>query len=222
MWKQDAGTAEVGSKIPFLVAISDDELGSINRANDPCSSPEYNPATPPSKTPKQPRLPFKDAPFHPGLYRSTGSAVTISDSAIQNPTVARGIMLSGMLPVDRHCYDQMTGIDQALDRATQFHFAGLSLVRKVGEIHYEALVRRQKAHELALHRLERENDRLKRQIESLHAEGRDADNALKLMRKQRDRANFKVKGLGGYAAAPSDVEKAVDGVDDKLYYPEEE
>lgn len=99
---------------------------------------------------------------------------------------------------------------------------GLSLVRKVGELHYEALVRRQKAHELALHRLERENDRLKRQIEGLHAKGRDADNALKLMRKQRDRANIKVKGLGGYAAAPSDVEKAIDGVDDKLYDPEEE
>lgn len=104
------------------MAISDDELGSINRANDPCSSSEYNPDTPPSKPPAQPRLPFEDDPFRPGLYRSTGSAMTIGDSAIQNPTVSRDIMLSGMMPVDRHCYDQMTDVDQALDRATEFHF----------------------------------------------------------------------------------------------------
>lgn len=99
---------------------------------------------------------------------------------------------------------------------------GLSLVRKVGELNYEALVKKQKAHALALHHLERENDRLKRHLENLHAKGREADNALKLMRKQRDRANFKVKGLGGYDAALSNAEKVVDGVDDKLYDPEEE
>ncbi|KAI3962446.1 hypothetical protein MKW92_053275 [Papaver armeniacum] len=218
----DAGTGDVGSKKPLLVAISDDELGSINRAIDPCSTSEYNPITPPSKTLAKPRLPFEDDAFSPGLYRSTGSAVTIGDYAILNPTVARGIMLSSMLPRDRHCYDQMTDIDQALDRAAQYHFTGLSLVRKVGELHYEALVKKQKAHAAASYHLERENERLKCQIEDLHAKGREADNALELMRRQRDRANFKVKGLGDYVAAPPDAEKAVDGVDDEFDDPEEE
>ncbi|KAI3861158.1 hypothetical protein MKX03_028612 [Papaver bracteatum] len=211
----DVGIGDVGSKKPLLVCISDDEIGSINRAIDPCSTSEYNPTTPPSKTPAKPRLPFKDDAFTPSLYRFTGSAVTIGDSAILNPTVARGIMLSGMLPRDRHCYDQMTDIDQALDRATQYHFA-------VGELHYEALVKQQKAHAAASYHIERENERLKRQIEDLHEKGREAKNALELMCRQRDRANFKVKGLGGYAAAPLDAEKVVDSVDDEFYDPEEE
>ncbi|KAI3895545.1 hypothetical protein MKW92_027467, partial [Papaver armeniacum] len=119
----DAGTGDMGKKRSLFVDASDDELGSIDRAINPCSAPEYNPTTPPSKTPAKSRLPFEDAAFSPGLYRSTGSVVTIGDSAILNPTVARGVMLSGMLPRDRHCYDQMIDIDQALDRAAQYHFA---------------------------------------------------------------------------------------------------
>ncbi|KAI3887477.1 hypothetical protein MKW92_043426, partial [Papaver armeniacum] len=99
---------------------------------------------------------------------------------------------------------------------------GLSLVRKVGEIHYEALVKKQKAHAASSYHLDRENERLKRQIEDLHAKGREADNALELMRRQRDRANFKVKELGGYSVAHPDAKKAVDGVDDEFYDPEEE
>ncbi|KAI3899929.1 hypothetical protein MKW92_000482, partial [Papaver armeniacum] len=52
----------------------------------------------------------------------------------------------------------------------------------VGELHYEALVKKQKAHAAASHHLEREVERLNLQIEDLHAKGREADNALELMR----------------------------------------
>lgn len=179
----------------LTVAISEDEIGSVNAlARIACSSTEYTPATPSPKPAAQQRLPFEDDPSRPALYRSTGSAVTIGDSAIQNPTVARGIMLSSMLPVDRHCYDRMTDIPQALDRASQ-HYAGLSLVRRVGELHYEVLDKKEKAHELTLYQLQRENDKLKRQIKDFHAKSREADNALNLMRKQRDRASLKLKDL---------------------------
>ncbi|KAI3895544.1 hypothetical protein MKW92_027466, partial [Papaver armeniacum] len=95
---------------------------------------------------------------------------------------------------------------------------GLSLVRRVGELHYEALVKKQKAHAAASHHLEREVERLNLQIEDLHAKGREADNALELMRRQRDRANFRNKGLGGYVAAPPDAKN----IDDEFYDPEEE
>ncbi|KAI3933200.1 hypothetical protein MKW92_018805, partial [Papaver armeniacum] len=95
---------------------------------------------------------------------------------------------------------------------------GLSLVRRVGELHYEALVKKQKAHAAASHYLEREVERLNLQIEDLHAKRREANNALEMMRRQRDRANFRIKGLGNYAAAPPDAKN----VDDELYYPEEE
>ncbi|KAI3940158.1 hypothetical protein MKW92_000006, partial [Papaver armeniacum] len=105
------------------MTISDDEPKSINRTGDLQSSPEYTPASPHLKTPANTRLPFEDDAFNPGLYKSSRLPVTIGDSAIQNPTVARGIMLTGMLPRDQHCYDQMTDIDQALDRAAQLHFA---------------------------------------------------------------------------------------------------
>ncbi|KAI3907001.1 hypothetical protein MKW92_044342, partial [Papaver armeniacum] len=125
-----APKAEVGvdpkvaeKREPHYMTISDDELKSINRTVDPQSSPEYTPVSPPSKAPTNTRLPFEDDAFSPGLYKSSRSPVTIGDSAIQNTTVARGIMLTGMLPRDRRCYDQMTDIDQALDRAAQLHFA---------------------------------------------------------------------------------------------------
>ncbi|KAI3882922.1 hypothetical protein MKX03_007387 [Papaver bracteatum] len=52
-------------------------------------------------------------------------------------------------------------------------------------------------------------EKLKRQIDVLRARERKADNTMKLMRRQRDRSNFKIKGLGGYVAAPPDVEKTV-------------
>ncbi|KAI3912126.1 hypothetical protein MKW92_003452, partial [Papaver armeniacum] len=58
---------------------------------------------------------------------------------------------------------------------------GLSLVRRAGEIHYEALDEKEKAHELTLHHLQRENDKLKRQIKELREKSREADNALSLM-----------------------------------------
>ncbi|KAI3861061.1 hypothetical protein MKX03_016032, partial [Papaver bracteatum] len=73
--KPDAGAdpQDAENKKPHYVAISDDELGSINRAIDPHSSSEYNPATPPSKAPANTRLPFEDDAFSPGLYKSTGT-----------------------------------------------------------------------------------------------------------------------------------------------------
>ncbi|KAI3907096.1 hypothetical protein MKW92_053259, partial [Papaver armeniacum] len=95
---------------------------------------------------------------------------------------------------------------------------GLSLVRRVGELHYEALDKKQKAHAAASQLLEREVERLNLQIEDLHAKRREADNALELMRRQRDRAVFRNKGLGGYAAVPPDAKN----VDDEFYDPEEE
>ncbi|KAI3856030.1 hypothetical protein MKX03_007504, partial [Papaver bracteatum] len=109
-------------KSPYVI-LSDDEIKSANRAIDPRLSPEYNPSTHPSTAPEKARLLHEDDAFSPGLYRSSGSAVTIGDSAIQNPSVARGIILTGMLPRDRLCYDHMNDIDQALDRAAQLHFA---------------------------------------------------------------------------------------------------
>ncbi|KAI3834593.1 hypothetical protein MKX03_029118, partial [Papaver bracteatum] len=67
------------------------------------------------------------------------------------------------------------------------------------------------------------------------------DNARELMRRQRDRAFFKAKGFGDYAAVspdagedvdaegfggyvdvPLDAEEAVDGAGHALYDPEEE
>ncbi|KAI3873572.1 hypothetical protein MKX03_032043, partial [Papaver bracteatum] len=99
---------------------------------------------------------------------------------------------------------------------------GLSLVRKVGELHYDALVKQQKVHAAASYHLERENKRLKCQIDILHAQRREANNALELMRRQRDRANFKVKGFGGYAATPPDADRLFDDADNELYDPEEE
>ncbi|KAI3883442.1 hypothetical protein MKX03_031907, partial [Papaver bracteatum] len=87
------GIRDVGNKKSPFVTISDDEVWSINRAVDPCSSLEYNPSTPPSKTPAKARLPFEDDIFSPGLYGSSGSAVTISDSAIQNRSVVHDIMI---------------------------------------------------------------------------------------------------------------------------------
>ncbi|KAI3882790.1 hypothetical protein MKX03_020790 [Papaver bracteatum] len=209
------------NKSPF-VTISDDEVKSINRAVDPRLSPEYNPSTPPSKALAKARLPHEDDTFSPGLYRSSGSAVTIGDYVIQNPSVARGIMLTGMLPRDRICYDHMTDIDQALDRAAQLHFAGLSLVRKVGELHYDALVKQQKAHAAASYHPERENESLRRQVETLHAKICEDCNVVELMRRQRDCANFKAKGFGGYAAVPPNAEEEVDGAGNELYDPEEE
>ncbi|KAI3869503.1 hypothetical protein MKX03_033226 [Papaver bracteatum] len=223
------------------VIISDDEVKSVSRAVDPRLSPEYNPSTPPSKAPEKSRLPYQDDAFSPGLYRSSGSAVTIGDSSIHNPSVACGIILTGMLPRDRLFYDHMNDIDQALDRASQLHFAGLSLVRKASELHYNAVVKQQKAHVAASYHLERENESLRRQVEILHAKKREDDNARELMRRQRDRIHFKAKGFGGYAtvspdaeeaadakgfedysAAPRDAEKAIDGAGDDLYDPEEE
>ncbi|KAI3892109.1 hypothetical protein MKW92_044129, partial [Papaver armeniacum] len=53
---------------------------------------------------------------------------------------------------------------------------GLSLVRRAGELHYEALGEKEKAHELTLHHLQRENDKLKRQIKDLQAKSREAEN----------------------------------------------
>ncbi|KAI3893213.1 hypothetical protein MKX03_007045, partial [Papaver bracteatum] len=99
---------------------------------------------------------------------------------------------------------------------------GLSLVRKVGELHYNKLVKQQKVHVAVSYPLERENENLKRQIDVLRARERKADNALKLMRRQRDRANFKIKELGGYASAPPDAEKTDDDVADELYDPVED
>ncbi|KAI3940157.1 hypothetical protein MKW92_000005, partial [Papaver armeniacum] len=49
-----------------------------------------------------------------------------------------------------------------------------------------------------------------------------ADNAQKLMRRQRDRANRKIKGLGGYAAAAPDAGKTDNDAVDELYDPEED
>ncbi|KAI3894286.1 hypothetical protein MKX03_001833, partial [Papaver bracteatum] len=118
-----AGTGDVVNKKSSLVTISDDEVRSINRAIDPCPSPEYNPSTPSSKVPAKARLTFEDDAFSLSFYRSSGSPVTIGDSAIPDPSVARGIMLTGMLPRDRKFYGLMTDIDQALDRAAQLHFA---------------------------------------------------------------------------------------------------
>ncbi|KAI3956763.1 hypothetical protein MKW92_006405, partial [Papaver armeniacum] len=111
-------------QLPF-VAISDEdgETGSINApTKTPSLSAEYTPATPPPEPPVQNSLPFEDDVFRPALYKSTGSAVTIGDSAIKDATVARGILLSSMLPVDCHFYDLMTDIPQVLDRAAQLHY----------------------------------------------------------------------------------------------------
>ncbi|KAI3856299.1 hypothetical protein MKX03_014889, partial [Papaver bracteatum] len=99
---------------------------------------------------------------------------------------------------------------------------GLSLVRKVGELHYDELVKQQKVHVTVFYHLERENEQLKRHIDVLRARERKADNAMKLMRRQRDRANFKIKGLGGYAATPPNVEKTDDDVADENYDPVED
>ncbi|KAI3912125.1 hypothetical protein MKW92_003451, partial [Papaver armeniacum] len=112
-----------GDKPSTFVAISDDETGSINApTKDPSFSAEYTPATPPPETPVQNCLPFEDDAFRPALYKSTGSVVTIGDSAIEDATVARGILLSSMLLVDRHFNDRMTDIPQVLDRAAQLHY----------------------------------------------------------------------------------------------------
>ncbi|KAI3925254.1 hypothetical protein MKW92_045763, partial [Papaver armeniacum] len=99
---------------------------------------------------------------------------------------------------------------------------GLSLVRKAGELHYDELVKQQKVHAAVSYHLERENEQLKRQINILRARERKADNAQKLMRRQRDRANCKIKGLGGYAAAPPDAGKTDNDAVDELYDPEED
>ncbi|KAI3956762.1 hypothetical protein MKW92_006404, partial [Papaver armeniacum] len=53
---------------------------------------------------------------------------------------------------------------------------GLSLVRRAGELHYEALDEKKKVHELTLHHLQRENDELKRQIKELRKKNHEADN----------------------------------------------
>ncbi|KAI3861062.1 hypothetical protein MKX03_016033, partial [Papaver bracteatum] len=99
---------------------------------------------------------------------------------------------------------------------------GLSLVRKAGELHYDELIKQKKVHAAVSYQLERENEKLKRQIDILRARERKADNALKLMRRQRDRANFKANGLGGYAATPRDAGKTDDDVVDELYDPVED
>ncbi|KAI3937822.1 hypothetical protein MKW92_039099, partial [Papaver armeniacum] len=113
----------VGDKPSPILAISDDENGSINAPTKNLSlSTEYTPATPPPEPPVQHCLPFEDDAFRPALYKSTGSVVTIGDSAIKDTTVARGILLSSMLPVDRHFYDRMTDIPRVLDRAAQLHY----------------------------------------------------------------------------------------------------
>ncbi|KAI3969007.1 hypothetical protein MKW92_020770, partial [Papaver armeniacum] len=114
-----------GDKPSPIVAISDDENGSINApTKNLCLSAEYIPTTPPPKPPVQHLLPFEDDAFRPALYKSTGSVVTIGDSAIKvkDTTVARGIMLSSMLPVDQHFYDRMTDIPRVLDREAQLHY----------------------------------------------------------------------------------------------------
>ncbi|KAI3895381.1 hypothetical protein MKX03_032594 [Papaver bracteatum] len=221
--------------------ISDDEVKSVDRAFDPRLSPEYNPSNPPSKAPITNHLPYEDDAFSPGLYRASGSAVTIGDSAIQNSSVTRGIILTGMLPRDRLYYDHMNDIDQSLDRAAQLHFAGLSLVRKAGELHYDTVVKQQKSHTAASYRLKRENETLRRQVETLHAKKREAANARELVRRRLDRAYSKAKGFGGYAAvsldteeaanargfkdyfaAPPNAEETINGAGDELYDPEEE
>ncbi|KAI3899882.1 hypothetical protein MKW92_036886, partial [Papaver armeniacum] len=61
---------------------------------------------------------------------------------------------------------------------------GLSLVRRAGDLHYEALAKREKVHQLTMQNFQRENDQLKRQIKDLHARNHGANNALGLMRKQ--------------------------------------
>ncbi|KAI3907002.1 hypothetical protein MKW92_044343, partial [Papaver armeniacum] len=99
---------------------------------------------------------------------------------------------------------------------------GLSLVRRAGELHYDELVKQQKVHAAVSYHLERENEQLKRQIDVLQARERKTDNAMKLMRRQRDRANFRNKGLGKYTAAPSEARKTDDDVVDELYDPEED
>ncbi|KAI3837291.1 hypothetical protein MKW92_030755, partial [Papaver armeniacum] len=115
---------ETENNIPPIITISDDEVNSSKApSNNPSSSSEYTPATPSPKTSPQRRLLFEDDPFLQVLYKSTGSIVTIGGFAIQDPTVARGIIHTGMLPADHHFYDRMTEIHQILDRAAQLHFA---------------------------------------------------------------------------------------------------
>ncbi|KAI3892110.1 hypothetical protein MKW92_044130, partial [Papaver armeniacum] len=113
-----------GDKPSPVVAISDDESGSINApTKNLCLSAEYTPATPPPKPPVQHRSPFEDDAFRTTLYKSSGSVVTIGDSVTKDTAVTRNIMLSSMLPVDRHFYDRMTDIPQVLDRAAQLYYA---------------------------------------------------------------------------------------------------
>ncbi|KAI3865718.1 hypothetical protein MKX03_029107 [Papaver bracteatum] len=218
--RPDAAT-NVGKNPSRFIDISDDEDGSVNAPlENPGSSAEYTPATPPSKSPAQQCLPFEDDAFQPNLYKPTGSVVAIGDSAIQDYAVARGIMFSIMLPMDRHFYDGMTKIPQVLDRDEQLHYVGLSLIRRAGELHYEALDEKERAHKVILHRLQRENDQLKREVKVLQAKSREAGNALSLMCKQRVRASFEEVERGGYAYVPSPDERTT--IDDVPYDPEEE
>ncbi|KAI3894284.1 hypothetical protein MKX03_001831, partial [Papaver bracteatum] len=113
----------VGDNPSHFVSINNDEDGSVNAPpENPSLSAEYTPSTPPPRLPAQPRLPFEDDAFHPALYKSSGSVVTISDSAIQDTAVARDVMFSSMLPVDRHFNDRMINISQVLDREAQLHY----------------------------------------------------------------------------------------------------
>ncbi|KAI3849460.1 hypothetical protein MKX03_033752, partial [Papaver bracteatum] len=112
---------------------------------------------------------------------------------------------------------------------------GLSLVRKAGELHNNAVVKLQKNHDAASYHLERENESLKHQVGNLQAKKRENDNARELMRRRLDRAYFKAKGFGSYADVFPDVEEAaitkgldnypavppdaVDGAGDELYDP---
>ncbi|KAI3883944.1 hypothetical protein MKX03_024763, partial [Papaver bracteatum] len=95
---------------------------------------------------------------------------------------------------------------------------GLSLVRKAGELHYNAIVKLQKNHAAASYHLERENESLRRQVENLQAKKREADNARELMRRRLDRAYFKAKGFGSYAAVSPDAEEAAITKEPEDYY----
>ncbi|KAI3857392.1 hypothetical protein MKX03_035912, partial [Papaver bracteatum] len=72
---------------------------------------------------------------------------------------------------------------------------GLSLVQKDGELHHDALVKQKKSHATASYHLERENESLRRQVETLHAKRYEDGNALELMRRQHDRATSRTRGL---------------------------
>ncbi|KAI3936993.1 hypothetical protein MKX01_015208 [Papaver californicum] len=200
--------------------MSDDESGNNPQSpqhhfdDDIPWSPEYTPATPP-RMPTPSRVLTNDDPFLPTMCKPSVVVVTYGDSAMRDPAVAREMVTSGMLPDDIHFYDFMSDVPQAIDRAMQLHFAGLSVLRRVGELHSEFAVKRKRIRTLALSNYQDEIVRLRNQLEILQNRNVDVINVA-VIRGQHDGAR-----AHGYWGHPDDS-TSDDEPYDPNYDPEED